>query len=75
MGMNKKPRLRREVLRHIMQAEDIRSLREVSRRTGIDLSLLSRFMNGERDISQRSLELLAQAFPAHTDKLLKPKGR
>ncbi len=66
-----KPRLLPAALRRIMLAEGIHSLAEVSRRTGIHVSQLSRFMSCERGLSQDSLERLARIFPAHREKIMK----
>lgn len=71
VDMNRPPRLLPAALRHIMLAEGIDSLAEITRRTGIHVSQLSRFMSCERGLSQDSLERLARAFPAHKQKIMK----
>ncbi len=42
--------------------QDVRSLRELARETGIDVSVLSRFSRRERALSQAASDTLADAL-------------
>ena len=62
-----------EQLRQFIGERD-ESLAEIGRRTGVDHSMLSRFLRGERGLSTKSLDRLCKYLGVELRKVRRRKG-